>query len=102
MATNEAILRRVEEFGGGYVWEDEIFAVTLLDVTVADSEASELCRLRGVREIMLDASKLSFSVLTALAQISGLKSLVLASPSLTSDQLTTLERAGPRIRVVSQ
>ena len=39
---NAKILAQVESYGGGYVWEREIFAVTLMDVAVADSEAAIL------------------------------------------------------------
>ncbi len=101
VAANEVILTRVEEIGGGFVWESEIFAVSLMDVAVSHAEASKLCGLSGVQQIALNASLLSLPALRALASITGLESLVLTSPSVATSELAALESIGPRIEVVS-
>jgi hypothetical protein len=97
---NERILVQVEKYGGGYVWEPEIFAVTLMDVAVADAEAAVLSGLTGVQQIALNASRLSFPTLRKVAGIPGLRSLVLSSITLTREQQSLLERCGPRVEVV--
>ena len=56
---NDPILDWVEERGGGYVWEPEVFAVTLLDASIDDDDAGRLSRLVGVQQIAVDASRMS-------------------------------------------
>jgi hypothetical protein len=97
---NERILAQVEEYGGGYVWEREIFAVTLMGVAVADAEAAPLAGLTGVQQIALNASRLSLATLQKLAGIPGLRSLVLSGITLTQEQQLLLEGCGPRVEVV--
>ncbi|MBT2322925.1 hypothetical protein J7E62_11270 [Variovorax paradoxus] len=94
---NQRILDGVETLGGGYVWDAEVFAVTLMDVAVEDDAATPLCDLRGVQQIALDASGLSDATITALAGIPGLQSLVLARRRLTEGQRSELSRFVPEI-----
>jgi len=98
---NEAILAEVEASGGGYVWEPEVFAVTLMDVAFEDSQVTRLCGLTGVEQIALNASRLSFDTLQRIARIPDLQSLVLSSIHLTDDQQSALEALGPEVEIVS-
>ena len=100
-AKNEEILAHVESVGGGYVWEPEFFAVTLFDVPVTDSEISSLSELRGVQQIALNASNLSFPAIESIAHIPALESLVLCQHTLSAEQVETLRRVGPEIELVS-
>lgn len=95
--TNQRILDSVEALGGGYVWDTEVFAVTLMDVAVDDDKAIALCGLRGVQQIALDASRLSVATITALAGIQGLQSLALSGRKLTDNQRNEFDRFGPEI-----
>jgi len=95
--TNQGILDSIEALGGSYVWDAEVFAVTLMDVAVEDDKAMPLCGLRGIQQVALDASRLSVAALTALAGIQGLQSLVLARRTLTDNQRSELGRFGPEI-----
>jgi len=97
---NERILAQVEGYGGGYVWEAEIFAVTLMDVAVADAEAATLSGLTGVEQIALNASHVSFPTLQKIAGIPGLRSLVLSGITLAQEQQLLLESCGPKVEVV--
>jgi hypothetical protein len=99
--TNERILAQVEDYGGGYVWESEIFAVTLIDVALQDDEAASLCGLTGVEQIALNASRLAFATIQSIASIPGLQSLVLSGVTLTVEQQALLESLGPKVKVVS-
>ena len=101
VAANEAILDHVEAIGGGCVWESEIFAVTLMDVPATDSEVAVLAGLRGVQQIALNASKLSFPIIEAIARIPGLESLVLSEASLSAQQLQVLQVIGLEIVLVT-
>lgn len=94
---NQGLLDHVEALGGGYVWDAEVFSVTLMDVPLEDDKAIALCGLRGVQQIALDASRLSVATLAALAGIQGLQSLVLAKRTFTDNQRTELGRFGPEI-----
>lgn len=98
---NERILAQVEACGGAYVWEPEIFAVTLMEVAVADIEAATLSGLAGVQQIALNASRLSYPTLQGIAGIPGLRSLVLSGVILTPEQRKLLESCGPRVEVVA-
>ncbi|MEM9997809.1 MAG: hypothetical protein AAF809_08915, partial [Bacteroidota bacterium] len=98
---NERILAWVESIGGGYVWEEEILAVTLLEADIDDSQAERLAGLVGVDQIALRAECLSMSALSLLAQIAGLKSLVLADALITDSQREELAAIGPEIKVVA-
>ena len=98
---NERILAQVEGWGGGYVWEPELFAVTLIDVPISDVEAVSLSRLTGVQQIALNASQLSLPTLQMITAIPGLRSLVLSKILLSQEQLLLLESCGPRVEVVN-
>jgi len=98
---NERILAQVEDYGGGYVWEPEVFAITLMAVALVDAEAAILDGLTGVRQIALNASRLSFPLVEKVASIPGLRSLVLSRITLTREQLLVLERCGPKVEVVA-
>lgn len=97
---NEAILARVEELGGGYVWEAEVFAVTLMEVAVADSDALPLADLVGVQQIALDGSRVSLATLQKIAMIPGLRSVVLCNPTLDARGLQSLRAFGPEVQIV--
>jgi hypothetical protein len=97
---NERILAQVEGYGGSYVWEPEIFAVTLMDVAVADVEAAILSGLAGVQQVALNASRVSLPTLQKIAGIPGLRSLVLSGITLAQEQQLLLESCGPRVEVV--
>ena len=99
---NQSILDGVDAVGGGYVWDAEVFAVTLMDVPLADDKVIPLCGLRGVQQIALDASQLSIVTIAALAGITGLQSLVLARRTLTEGQRNELGRLGPEIVEVDE
>lgn len=45
---NERILSRVEQLGGGYVWDAEVFAVSLEGVAVSGMDVRALLGLVGV------------------------------------------------------
>jgi hypothetical protein len=99
---NEAILARVEELGGGYVWDAEVFAVTCMDVAIADVDAMALVGLSGVQQIALDCSRISVDALTKIAAIEGLQSLVVCNPAFNADDLQLPEGVGPEIQVVEE
>ena len=101
-AKNEVVLAHVEKLGGGYVWDAEVFAVSLLDVTVSEEEAQKLCALTGVQQIMLNCSQLSLATLKAVASIPGLRSLAIGVPTIASAELAVLAAIGPEVRVVEQ
>lgn len=94
---NQSILDGVEAAGGGYVWDAEVFSVTLMGVPLEDDDVILLCGLRGIQQIALDSSRVSIATLAALAGIPGLQSLVLARGDLTEGQRNELGRFGPEI-----
>ena len=98
---NERILAQLEGYGGGYVWESEIFAVMLIDVAIQDQQAASLCGLTGVEQIALNASRLAFTTVQSIASIPGLQSLVLSGMILTEGQRVLLDRLGPKVEVIS-
>jgi hypothetical protein len=100
-ALNEKILFRVESIGGGYVWDADIFAVTLIDIEPTDSDISELSELRGVQQIAINASKLTFPAVLSVARTPGLESLVLSCSSFTDQQHLELEAHVPELILVS-
>lgn len=99
---NEAILARVEELGGGYVWDAEVFAVACMDVAIADVDAMALTGLTGVQQIALDCSRVSVGALKKIAAIGGLQSLVVCNPVFSAEDLKLLEAIGPEIDVVEE
>lgn len=99
--TNERILAQVEGYGGGYVWESEMFAVTLIDVAVQNDEAASLCGLTGVEQIALNASQLAFATIQRIASVPGLQSLVLSGITLTVEEQALLESLGPKVKMVA-
>ena len=101
VAENEAILARVEALGGGYVWETEIFAISLLDSAIYDIDSAVLLKLLGVQQIALDASRLSISALRSIAGIPGLESLVLTKAPQGTEELLALGQIGPEIQLVA-
>src|SRR3954471_12861257 len=101
VAVNEKVLAAVEQLGGGYVWEPEVFAVTLIDVQVTDQHAAALADLVGVQQIAVNASRLSSLGLQRIARIGGLRSLVLFELRISEAELTELKRIGPEIEVLA-
>lgn len=97
---NERILAQVESWGGSYAWDAEIFAVTLLDVAVTDAQAAILRGLTEVEQIALNASRLTFPTIQAIAGIPGLESLVISNIELTSEQRDLLRSAGPEVEMI--
>ena len=98
--TNDPILEWVEKRGGGYVWEPEVFAVTLLDVSIDDDDAERLSHLVGVQQIAVDATKITLEGLKKLAGISGIRSLVLRDGDLKPDHLAQLRTVCPEVLIV--
>ena len=94
---NERILARMEELGGGFVWDAEVFAVTLMDVAIIDTEAKALAGLVGVQQIAMDCSKTSLATLCEIAAIPGLQSLVLCNATLKEDEVTLLSAVGAEV-----
>ena len=88
--TNDPILDWIEERGGGYVWEPEVFAVNLLETSFDDDDAERLSRLIGVQQIAVDASKMSMAGLNILASIPGISSLVIRSDRESDDFIDLL------------
>ena len=101
MSSNEEILEKVEEYGGGYVWEPEIFAVMLMETPISDNQAVCLANLIGVHQIAINCKNLSFTTLLNLASIPGLNSLVISESNLNQEQLRNLQAVGPEIEVES-
>ena len=101
LANNKDILSQVEALGGGYVWEPEIFAVTLIDVLVTDSQVLCLQSLQGVEQIALNASNLSFPTIEAIARIPALASLVLSGSTLSIEQVAKLRLIWPDVVLVT-
>lgn len=99
---NQRILEQVELHGGGYVWDAEVFAVTLMDTVVQDGFAAQLCGLYGIQQIALDASELSYSAVKALASIPGLQSLVLNHSTLTEPQRREVRQLSPEVVEVDE
>lgn len=102
MKSNQEILDHVEALNGGYVWEREIFAVTLLDASINDGDAAVLQNLRGVQQIALDATHLSASALEGIARIPELESLVIFGSRLSDQQISALKRIGPEIELIDE
>lgn len=98
---NERVLARVEALGGDYVWDAEVFAVTLMDVAVTDGDANSLCQLTGIQQIALDSSLIGITTLRKLASIPGLQSLVLCKHRLSSAEIGTLRACGPAVQTVA-
>ena len=99
---NEQILTRVEALGGGYVWDAEVFVVTLMDVAVAINDALSLTRLVGVQQVALDCSQLDGPTLRKIALVPGLQSLVLCNHGLSAAEIQLLQSLGPIVEVVTQ
>lgn len=97
---NLEILAEIEALGGGFVWEPEIFAVTLTDVPLADRDVKPLARLVGVQQIALNAERLTPSTLQSIACIPGLESLVLSQSRLQPNEVQALEALGPNVELV--
>jgi len=95
-------LTKVEDLGGGYCRDAEIFAVTLMNVAVEDQATEILCGLVGVHQVALNASSLSYSSLEQIAKISGLQSLVLNVPSISEHESEALRRFVPEVVVVAE
>lgn len=99
---NERILAGVEARGGGFVWDAEVFAVTLMDVAITDAEAKALAGLVGVQQIAMDCSKTSLATLCEIAAIPGLQSLMLCNPTLGEDEMKLLSSVGAEVDVVEK
>lgn len=98
---NEEILSEVEGIGGGYVWEPEIFAVTLMDIAVSAREASVLIGLTGIDQIAINVANISTTALKSIARIPGLKSLVITGRNIGTEELGTLQSLGPEIEIIA-
>ncbi|MEL7536245.1 MAG: hypothetical protein AAFM91_04195 [Pseudomonadota bacterium] len=96
---NELVLSRVEELGGSYVWEPEVFAVSLLDVAVGDANAKPLAELVGVGQIAIDATDIELGTLIEIAAVPGLTSLVIKDGSVAEEGLSKLEAMYPALDV---
>jgi len=94
---NEDILVWIDSVGGGFAWEDEIFAVTLLDVELDDAQVLRISGLVGVKQIALNAHRLSIKTLLTIASISDLKSLVLSMRDFSRDEKIRLEELVPEV-----
>ena len=99
---NEDILARLEELGGGYIWDAEVFAVTLMGVALPDANVIGLVGLVGVSQIAMDASRVSIDTLAKIAAIPGLQSLVLCNAVCDPRQLESLLSIGPDVEFVSE
>lgn len=99
MDVNQEILDKVEELGGGYVWDAEVFAIVLLDCELDDADASILLGLQGIQQIAINAKRLSAEMIKKLARISGIESLVLGNYVL-SDFLIEEIRVEKRIELI--
>lgn len=97
---NDPILNWVEERGGGYVWEPEAFAVTLLDTSIDDDDADRLSRLIGVKQIAVDASRISLDGLRKLAGIPGILSLVIRKDGLTEHDIEQLRTSCQDVQLI--
>ena len=96
--SNLRILDWVESIGGEYVWEAEVFAISLEEVEIGDDQARRLGELAGVQQIALRADRLSLGTLLALASIEGLRSLVLFGATLTEEERGELARSINEVR----
>lgn len=97
MLNNEVILAAVEAEGGGYVWDAECFAVTLMENLPSEALLQSLNDLKGVQQIAIEASTLKFDALMRLASIPGLQSLVLNHSGLSDKDAERLASVGPEI-----
>jgi len=98
--SNQAILRKIESVGGGYVWEPEIFAVTMLDIPIDECLAKLVCKLRGVRQIAINCRNISFSALLEISDIPGLQVLVVSELHIMEQEYGTLLASCPEVVVV--
>lgn len=101
-ANNERILAKVESLGGDYVWDKVFFTVMLMDVAVSDTDAAILLELVGVRQVALNASGLSYSVLQKIASIRGLESLVLKASNISNMEFALLRQFVPEVLTVTE
>lgn len=99
---NERILAEVEAEGGGYVWDADTFAVTLMDVVPNDALATSLCALVGVQQIAINSARLAFDTVRDLAQIPNLESLVLNHAALTDDEAALIASLVPELILVNE
>ena len=95
--TNESLVAWVESIGGNYVWEPEVFVVSLEEVELKDEDVRRLTGLVGVQQLVLEARGLSSAALGEVAALEGLGSLVLANARLSEAERTALEAVGPLI-----
>jgi hypothetical protein len=98
---NEVIPAHIEALGGGYVWEPEMFVVTLIDIPASDAQVSVVSHLRGVEQVALNCSKLSFAIIESIARIPSLRSLVLRQSALIPGQLLALHDLVPEVLLVA-
>lgn len=97
---NDEVLAWVQMVGGDYVWEDDLFAITLLDVTIDASGVERLLRVEGLDQLAIDVSRIEDAELRRLAQLPGLGSLVLSGRSLSESDLAALRALGPDVDLV--
>lgn len=96
---NTALLEEIERRGGGYVWEQEVFAVQCIDKPLDTAMVDLISGLRGVREVYVDASEIGFAGTILLAKIAGLAHLGIArwTPSATEWNLISTHCGGARL-----
>ena len=97
---NDPILDWVEERGGGYVWDAEVFAVTLLETCFDDADAAQLSRLVGVQQIAVDAREMSMVGLMKLASIPGIASVVIRNGRLEPEEIARLKETCPEVLMI--
>lgn len=102
MNDNESTLAHIESLGGGYVWDADVFVVTLLDITVSVDAVDSLCKLQGMQQLALNVELLSFKEIVRMAKIPKLESLVLANHNLSLAQVEDLKSYGPNIELITQ
>jgi hypothetical protein len=99
MTKLDEALAWLEELGGGYVQDDEVSAITLMDVALTDDQASSLLQVSGFQQLAINASALSLSTLVSLGRLEGLESLVLGNCALSDGDIRALKQQCPSIEI---
>lgn len=99
--TRDEIVEWVEDVGGDYVWEDDLFAITLLDVAIDAGGVGRLLELDALDQLAVDASRLQMAELRKLAAMKGLGSLVVAGRVLSETERSELALLGPEVDQVA-
>ncbi|SDY95453.1 hypothetical protein SAMN04515617_13521 [Collimonas sp. OK242] len=101
-STNQETLNKIENQGGVYVWDSEVFTVAFIDTPIQNEAAALLTRLTGVQQIAIDSSQLTFSVLKMVARIPGLESLAILRSMLDASQVEELQLSVPELVLVDK